>query len=69
MTIASKEEDKDDKDDTDCYSKERKCNSCGKPNLSWSEYEGRWKLIDSTGRVHNCSHATYRLPLDEDTVL
>jgi hypothetical protein len=36
------------------YGGSKSCRCCGKINLHWQQYDGKWRLFESNGCLHNC---------------
>ena len=58
------DDDDDDDDDNRDFSRKKSCNSCGKSNLTWEDDNGRWVLLESSGRIHKCPTKPIKLSLE-----
>ena len=58
------DDDYEDLDDEQNYTI-KECKFCGKGDLTWEQFNGKWRLIDARGIVHKCKSK----PIDVDKLM
>ena len=43
--------------DTDSGGRNTECKRCGKAGLTWEDDNGKWRLLERNGKIHDCHKA------------